>query len=424
MALAGACGGGGDDDGGGDAGQATDASEPVQEPTEPVTITFASWVGHEATFKKFAKDFNKEYPNITVEFHNVPFEEIGERLTTQIAGNNPPDTAFLDAGTVGDFASRGALVNLDNYIARSDVVDPDDYIEAFKASTIFEGSMYGLPFSGESTGLFYRTDRFQEAGIEEPPANWEEFEEAAAALTNPDEKKYGFIQFAPESAYYWYPWLWQNGGDLYGEDGESIIFDNAEAKEAAEYYVRLVDYSPKDFLNSNSYDGRVAFANGSVAMYVAGAWFAGTLSSEFPKINGKWATAPLPEGEAGCATTIAGDNLVAFEGSENKDAAWLWIEFLSRPENVAQWTYLSEGSTLLPTRTSMLEDPEVVQKKPILQGFIDAMECGHANLIADPNWPKIEEALNQELGKAMYGEKSPSEALDAAADEAREILAD
>ena len=422
VALAAACGG--DEDEGDDGGQAAATTEPVKEPTEPVEITFASWVGQEVTFKQFAKQFHEEHPNITVKFQNVPFEEMAQKLTAQIAGGNPPDTAFLDAGTVGDLASRGALVNLDNYMARSDVVDPDDYVEAFKASTVFEGSMYGLPFDGESTGLFYRTDRFQEAGISEPPKTWEEFEQTAAALTDADAKKYGFISFAPESAYYWYPWLWQNGGDLYGEDGKTIVFDSPEAKESADFYVNLVQYSPKDFLNSNSYDGRVAFANGSVAMYVAGAWFAGTLASEFPKINGKWATAPLPEGEAGCATTIAGDNVAIFEGSDNQDAGWLWIEFLSRPENMAKWTYLSEGSTLLPPRKSMLADPEITEKKPILKGFIDAMECGHANLIADPKWPKIEQVLNAELGKAMYGEKTAGDALDDAAAEAREILAD
>ena len=427
LAAIAACGG---DDGGEEAEQPAGGTEkaaqaePVQEPTEPVELTFASWVGQELTFKQFAKQFNKEYPNITIKFQNVPAEEIGEKLTTQIAGGNPPDAAFLDSGTVADFASRGALVNLDDYIARSEVVDPDDYVEAFKASTVYEGSMYGLPFDAETTGLFYRTDRFEEAGIAAPPKTWEEFEATAAKLTNPAEKEYGFILFAPESAYYWYPWLWQNGGELLSEDNQEVRFNSPEAKEAAEFYVGLTKYVPKDFLNSNSWDGRVAFAQGRVAMYVAGAWFAGTLTSEFPKINGKWATAPLPEGSAGCATTIAGDNLVVFEGSKNHDAAWLWIEFLSRPENLAKWTYLSPGSTLLPPVKSILESPEVVEKKPILKGFVEAMECGVASRIANPKWPQIEEALNQQLGKAMYGDVTASEALDNAAKEAEEIIAD
>src|SRR5690606_33288561 len=104
------------------------------------------------------------------------------------------------------------------------------------------------------------------------------------------------------------------------------------------FYIGLKKYSTPDYLNSNSYDGRVAFANGQVAMYVAGVWFAGVLDDEFPKLAGKWAAAPLPEGAAGCATTIAGDALVVFAGSDHTDAAWTWIEFLSDPDNMADWT--------------------------------------------------------------------------------------
>jgi multiple sugar transport system substrate-binding protein len=421
LAAAAGCGGS-DDEAGGDS--AAPGAQPVQEPTEPVTITFASWVGNEVPFKKFAKKFHELHPNITVKYQNVPAEQMSQKLTTQLAGGNPPDTAYVDSSTVGDFASRGALVNLDDYIGQSKVVKRDDFVPAFNASNVFEGSNYGLPFDGESTGLFYRTDLFEQAGIDGPPKTWEEFEAAAQKLTIPEKKQYGYIVFATESAYYWYPWLWQAGGDLLSPDNKDVVFNSPEGKKAADFYVGLTKYSPKDFLNSNSYDGRIAFAQGKVAMYMAGAWFAGTLQSEFPKINGKWATAPLPEGDAGCKTTIAGDNLVVFDGSKNKDAAWLWIEFLSRPENLAEWTYKAKGSTLLPPRQSLLDSPELVETKPVLKGFADAMKCGNANTIANPKWPKIEQALNDELAKAMYGDETPEEAVDKAAEQAQELLSD
>jgi ABC-type glycerol-3-phosphate transport system substrate-binding protein len=418
--LAAACGGGGDEEAGDDtAGPAAQ----VEAPTEPVTITFASWVGQEPNIKKLAADFHKEYPTITVKFQNVPFEQIGQKLTTQIAGGNPPDAAYIDAGTTADFASRGALVNLDDYIAQSETVKKEDFVEAFNLSTQYQGSQYGIPFDGESTGLFYRTDLFEQAGIAGPPTTWEEFEAAAQQLTDPAKKQYGYILFATEAAFYWYPWLFQAGGSVLTEDGNDIAFTSPEAQEAAEFYVGLREYSPPDFLNSNSYDGRIAFATGKVGMYMAGSWFAGTLTSEFPKINGKWATAPLPEGDAGCGTTIAGDNLVVFDQSDNKDAAWLWAEFLARPESMALWTFESEGSTLLPPRTELLESPELVEKKPVLAGFADAMKCGVVGA-ANPKGPRIEQELNEQLGRAMYGEITAAEALENAAAEAREILED
>ena len=382
LALLAACGGGG-----GTSPQASQpaAEGPVPEPTEPVTISFSSWVGNDKGMKELYAAFKKEHPNITVEFQEVPAEESEKKLTTQVAGGNPPDTAYVDASNVPVFAPRKALVNLESYISRSEIVKSEDYVDAFKVQASVDGQLYGLPFDGESTGLFYRKDLF-----------------------------------APEAEYYFYPWLWQNGGELVTGPDEAIAFNSDAAKQAADYYVGLKQYSSPDYLNSNSYDARLGFAQGQIAMYMAGAWFAGTLSDEFPKIEGKWASAPLPNGTAGCKTTIAGDALVIFANSEKQDAAWKWIEFLSKPENMARWTYQSTG-TLLPPRTSLLESPELVKAKPVLKGFADLMKCGVTYNIADKQWPRISEELNTQLGNAMFDKVTPAEALDNTAAEAEKL---
>ena len=411
-----ACG----DDSSGDT-QRGEGQGPVQEPTEPTTVTFFTWLGNDPTWKKLAAEFHEEHPNITIKFENVPAEQAAQVLTTRIAGNNAPDVAYVNASDTADYASRGAAVDLTDYIERSDVVKPDDYVDAFKTFVTYDDKLWGLPIDGETTGLFYRTDMFEEAGIDGPPETWEEFKDTAAALTDESQGQYGFEMFASESAYYWYPWLYQAGGDLLSEDGQ-VLFTSDEAKEAADFYVDLVQYAPPDYLNSNSWDGRVGFAEGQVGMYVAGAWFAGTLADEFPDIDGKWATAPLPSGPAGCKTTIAGDSLVMMSQTDNSDASWLWMEYLSRPETIARVTYKTEG-TLLPPLTSLLEGEEITQEKPVLEGFIDLMPCGVASTVSNPKFPQIETILNEELGKAMYGDQSAEEALNNTAQQAEAILA-
>jgi len=393
----------------------------VEDPTEPTEVTFFSWIGNQPEMKKLASEFEAEHPNITIKFENVPAEQAAQVLSTRIAGNNAPDVAYVNASDTADYASRGAAADLANYIERSEVVEPDDYVQAFKTFVTYDDKMWGLPMGGETTGLFYRTDMFEAAGIEGPPETWEEFEQTAAALTDESAGTYGYELFATEAAYYWYPWLYQAGGELLSEDGKEVRFTTDEAKESAEFYVGLTDYAPADYLNSNSYDGRVAFAEGQVAMYMAGAWFAGTLSDEFPEIDGKWATAPLPEGPAGCKTTIAGDSLVMLDQTDNPDAAWLWMEFLSSPEILARMTYKTEG-TLLPPLTSLLESEEITKEKPVLKGFIDLMDCGVASTVSNPQFPRVETILNEELAKAMYGEQSAAEALDNAAQQAEAIL--
>jgi multiple sugar transport system substrate-binding protein len=405
-----------------------DAVSPIvaQEPTEPVTIRFMvfSSVAESSQMKQFKKQFESEYPNITVEFNPVGAAQSREKLLTEIAGGNAPDTAFVDAGLVQNLASRGALMDLDGYIAGSEYVATEDYVEGFRNTALLDGSMFGLPFDGETTGLFYRTDLFAEAGIEGPPQTWAEFEQTAAALTNPAEKQYGVAMFSQEAAYYWYPWLWQAGGDLLSPDGQDIIFDSPEGIEAAEFYVELARrYAPPDYLASNSWDGRVTFASGKAAMYVAGNWFAGNTISEFPDIQGDWASAPLPRGDAGCATTLAGDNLVVLEGTEQADAGWLWIEFLSRPENMTTWTIGEATTTLLPPRESLLtSDTLTSHNKEFLQGFADDMECAVVSTVEQPKFPEVELILNEKLGEAMIGEITAEEAIRQAAAEGEEIL--
>jgi multiple sugar transport system substrate-binding protein len=396
-------------------------SADIPEPTEPVTITFASWVNESPMMVTLRDQFQTLHPNIRVDFQGVPAEEMTDRLTTQIAGGNPPDTAFVDQSAVVDFASRNALLDLSPYAEKSQAVKRDDYVGAFLEAVLWDDKMYGLPYDGETTGLFYRKDLFAAAGIKEPPKTWDELEADAKALTK--EGQYGYIMFAPEAAYYWYPYLWQNGGELLSEDGTKILFNSDAGKEAAEFYVGLAQYSPPDFLNSNSYDGRVAFATGQVAMYVAGAWFASVLQDEYPDITDLWDAAPLPQKER-CATTIAGDSLVIPAQSKNPDAAWKWIEFLSAPQNMARWalgTPEAPGS-LLPPRKSLLEDPAVFDLNPILRGFAEQMDCGVTGSAPNPNYGEVEVILNDALGRAIYGEIDASTALDDAATEGEGVL--
>jgi ABC-type glycerol-3-phosphate transport system substrate-binding protein len=158
-------------------------------------------------------------------------------------------------------------------------------------------------------------------------------------------------------------------------------------------------------------------------MYIAGAWFAGTLLTEFPDATGLWATAPLPEDER-CATTIAGDHLVIFNDSEHPEAAYKWIEFVSSPENMA---ILNQGTpenpaTLLPPRISLLEDPALYENRDFMRGFADNMQCAVVSDVVQPRYYEMEQFLNEDLGRAFYGEIDGATAVIESAEEAEAIL--
>ncbi|WP_168207388.1 ABC transporter substrate-binding protein [Microlunatus elymi] len=390
-------------------------------PTKPVTITFASWVGDQPAMKKLYAGFHQEYPNITVKFNNIPSDSEQQKLVTMVAGGTAPDVAYMDSSGVADFASRGALVGLDGYISGGGVIKKDDYVKNFTENSIYKGTMYGLPFDNETTGLFFRTDLFKQAGISGPPKTWDELQADAQKLTQPAQKRSGIAIFGPESGYYVQPFVASAGGQMLSNDGKKALMDSPEAVRGAAFYTGLAKYAPADYLNSNSYDGRVAFEHGQVAMYIAGSWFGGSLISEAPNIKGKWATAMIPQDKK-CATQVAGDSLVMFDQSKNKDAAWLWMQYLSRPDSLKTWNVGQPDSTELPPLKSLLNDPATFKGKEWLKSFASMMSC-QVITQNSAQWGQIQDHLNDELTKVIYGKATAQEAMQDTAKYANQLLA-
>ena len=404
-------------------------SPEIPDPEEPVTVTFANFNDMETDFWQGLKaEFEAIHPNITIEFQVVPGEELFDKLLAQIAAGNPPDAAYVSDWMTGAFSQEGAMVALDDYIAKSTLIDLEDYVPAFLETSQVDGVQFGLPMTSETTGLFYRTDRFEEAGLDpnNPPKTWDEFQEYAEKLTNPAENKYGFAVFAPvdEAAYNFYPWLWQAGGDqLNPDDPTDVVWDSLEGQRAAEYYANLAQYAPPDLINATAWDARVPFANGDVAMLMAGGWLVGELMTQFPDATGKWAVAPLPEDQR-CATTIAGDHLVIFEASKNPEAAYKWIEFISAPESMIELNVGTPDypSALLPPRQSLLNDPTLYETRPYMAGFKDNLTCAYVPEADQPRYYEVQQILGEYLGRAFYGEIDGKTAVIESAKEAEALL--
>jgi multiple sugar transport system substrate-binding protein len=51
------------------------------------------------------------------------------------------------------------------------------------------------------------------------------------------------------------------------------------------------------------------------------------------------------------------------------------------------------------------------------------MACGVASTVSNPKYPRIETILNDQLGKAIYGDQTAAQALDNTAQQGRALLA-
>ena len=99
-------------------GGGTDA--PVGEPeapAEPVDLRMTVWTADEAQlelFQSIADEYVAQKPELVsgVTFETIPFEDYTTALTTQLAGGNAPDLAWIFESNAPEFVSSGALVDL------------------------------------------------------------------------------------------------------------------------------------------------------------------------------------------------------------------------------------------------------------------------------------------------------------------------
>ena len=146
----------------------------------------------------------KNYPNLKAQFEVTP-EGYFEKLLSQIAAKNPPDLAYIHESRFLDFASQGALQPLDDFMAKSPLIDGNDKygLDIVKRNNSYKGHWYTMPIGLAYLFIRYNKTMFQQAGVPLPTENWtwDDFKRSAAALSKdaPDGKsrQWGYIGWDP-----------------------------------------------------------------------------------------------------------------------------------------------------------------------------------------------------------------------------------
>ncbi len=122
--------------------------------------------------QKVAEDFNAAHPNIHLTFEAVPYNAARDALATQIGSGSGPDI-------VGPVGIGGAEAFHGQWLDLQSLIDKTGYdMSQFPESTVSlynvggEGQL-GIPFAVYPSALFYKADLFKEAGLAEPPHDWD-----------------------------------------------------------------------------------------------------------------------------------------------------------------------------------------------------------------------------------------------------------
>jgi multiple sugar transport system substrate-binding protein len=303
---------------------------------ERVTLRFWAMGAEGEQVQKLMHEFEEAHPGVDVRVQQIPWSAAHEKLLTAFVGDATPDVAQLGNTWIPELQAVDALVPLDPFIARSEVVNPEGFFSGIWATNAIDGTTYGIPWYVDTRVIFYRTDLLSKAGYDAIPQTWAEWRKAMEAVQRNAGPKQWAI-FLPTNEWM-QPVLFglQNRSSLLKEGGRFGVFQEPAFHEAFDFYLGLFRDGLAPMAGNNDIANPYQeFARGTFAMWITGPWNIGEFERRLPAaIQGSWATAPLP-GPTGAASGVSnagGASLVVFRRSKHQTAAWQLVEFLARPD--------------------------------------------------------------------------------------------
>jgi sn-glycerol 3-phosphate transport system substrate-binding protein len=327
----------------------------------PLEISF--WYGVGGQLQKViesqAEKFNKAHPGIKVTpFYAGAYGAGGpmqQKLLAAMAAGTVPDVVQLEIHATCTFASKGALLALDEWMAKSDHDRKDDFLQVL-TNTGCDGKTYGIPFNRSVPILYWNRDRFTKAGLSGPPKTWTELAAVAPKLVQDgaDGKVVGFMPI--NQWWFFQSMTWSNGGDVLSPDMKKAVFGTEAAAAGLKIWADLIEHGvsqvrtgPTEFLQTIQ-----DFVNEKTAMYWGSAADMGAVAAA--KFDWRAALSPGFDGKR-LVVPQGGANAVIMAkiSPERQKAAWEFIQWWTSPAEAAYW---SRTTGYVPVVKKALEDPE------------------------------------------------------------------
>ncbi len=274
-------------------------------------------------------EFNRKYPDITVDLVEYPFVGFEAKFLSAFAGRrNAPD---IFVGLVAPWA--GCVGVADPMPADLVELCEREIVGAFHNVMKYKGEWYGYPdgpTNGLGSMLYYNTDHFKEAGLPGPPKNMDEMYEYAKVLAQQDKAqnvtRSGFAHRYDDArgagtGSKIIPFLHAFGARIYDlENNKAQGVANSEAAiEALAFAQKLV----KEGLSSITLGKpEQQFAAGQASMFFRESFMVGWLADNAPNIKYDVSYVPPQVDEGMGATGVVDWAMMVNTFSPIKEAAW------------------------------------------------------------------------------------------------------
>jgi multiple sugar transport system substrate-binding protein len=391
------------------------------EPEAGSVVTFpGSAVGAEAEVLERQLDrFMEEHPDVRVVQRRTP-DAADQRHQLYVqwlaAGADDPDILQLDVIWTPEFAAAGWLLPLDAH-----ALELDDFFAATLAANRWAGRLYALPWFVDVGMLYWRTDLLDAA-----PESYGELVQAARRVQREQDLAYGLVW---QGARYeglvtvFLEYLAAFGGEIMDERGR-VVVDSPAAVRALEAMRAAIDEQgivPRAALTWHEEETRFAFQNGQ-ALFMRNWPYAYPLMQDASRsrVAGRFAVASLPSaGQTEPGAALGGSQLAINANSDQPEAAWAVLEFLTRPEQMLE---RAQQLGQYPPRASLYEGAALADALPVPPARARRLIERALPRPVTPIYTELSERLQIRLHRALSGQLEPGEALAEAARELRELL--
>lgn len=382
-------------------------------------VTINWWMGHwwGNQGPKIVEAFEKEYPEIKVNFDAIPSEGYPDKMITSCLGGTAADATAIWTFMLPELFDKELLSSFEKYL---DKFDMEDFIESGLEMCTFDGELIGIPYrlSLSESCIFYNKDMLDEAGLSYPTLEnyddwtYEVLRQYAMKLTKPPQYGYGLMANGPENNHpmvQLVPAIRTNGGRVISEDGTVCLINEKAAIEAVQWWVDLYikDSSvPPGSINNGCFECARMFGAEKIAMF--------NFHSGGYEYASQTATREIPIGVVpvpGYQSIVGGWALTIPKGVPHPEEAAEFIAWFTK--NLGEWTIRP------PSTKSALEHPN--WKNPRMEPFNAAMAWGEP-WPAIPEWNQTMEIVVKEYQQALLQMKTVEQAMNDAAEKVNQIL--
>ena len=368
--------------------------------------------GRPEAMQSIIADFEAVYPDIQVEFVNVSggFPGTFEQTLVAIAAGAGPDIVKLRLDMLPSFVRDDLALKLDRFVALEDSSFLLDFFPPLLEAVTFKDGLYGLPINSNTDLLFYNTHYFEEAGIDGPPADFQDWVMTSRLLTNIDQNRVG-MALRPRD--YGYTFLYANGGHFLDPETNAPRVEDPIALETLEFIMENVGtaFFPKFVPEYNA-----SLMSGEAAMELGPPVTAQNIEQRYGEEH-PFGVSVIPAGREGRTPASWGHVFVVPTSSAEQEAAWKFLTFLYRPAINAKWHVTMNFA---PARISTMLQPEFSEHW-VWPTFAEQLLSARP-LPRVAGMFQIDGRINSAIAAAIRDRRNPAQALSELAATMRSIL--